>query len=106
LTSVEFNSTCTNGFAMATSSRFNVQANVRSEKSMFKNIFLMVALCVGGMMLVRAAHDEPAADELRAASRRYALALPGLEPVARIGILRTGFLSSASILRRWRRRAP
>jgi len=45
---------------------------------------LVVAPCVGGMMLACAAHDEPAADELRAASRRYALALPGLEPVARI----------------------
>jgi len=40
----------------------------------------VVALCVGGMVLARAAADEPAADELRAASRRYALALAGLEP--------------------------
>jgi len=40
----------------------------------------VVALCVGGMVLARAADDEPAADELRAASRRYALALAGLEP--------------------------
>jgi TetR/AcrR family transcriptional repressor of nem operon len=39
----------------------------------------VVALCVGGMVLARAADDEPAADELRAASRRYALALAGLE---------------------------
>jgi hypothetical protein len=31
------------------------------------------------MVLARAADDEPAADELRAASRRYALALAGLE---------------------------
>jgi len=38
-----------------------------------------VAVCVGGMVLARAADDEPAADELRAASRRYALALAGLE---------------------------
>jgi TetR/AcrR family transcriptional repressor of nem operon len=40
----------------------------------------VVALCVGGMVLARAADDEPAADELRSASRRYALALAGLGP--------------------------
>jgi TetR/AcrR family transcriptional regulator, transcriptional repressor for nem operon len=37
----------------------------------------MVALCVGGMVLARAVDDEPAADELRAASHRYAVALAG-----------------------------
>jgi TetR/AcrR family transcriptional regulator, transcriptional repressor for nem operon len=37
----------------------------------------VVALCVGGMVLARAVDDEPAADELRAASRRYAVALAG-----------------------------
>jgi AcrR family transcriptional regulator len=40
----------------------------------------VVALCVGGMVLARAADDESAADELRAASRRHALALAGLGP--------------------------
>jgi TetR/AcrR family transcriptional repressor of nem operon len=39
----------------------------------------VVALCVGGMVLARAVDEEPAADELRAASRRYALALAGFE---------------------------
>jgi AcrR family transcriptional regulator len=37
----------------------------------------VVALCVGGMVLARAVDDESAADELRAASRRYAVALAG-----------------------------
>jgi len=37
----------------------------------------VVALCVGGMVLARAIDDEPAADELRAASHRYAVALAG-----------------------------
>jgi TetR/AcrR family transcriptional regulator, transcriptional repressor for nem operon len=37
----------------------------------------VVALCVGGMVLARAVDDEPAADELRAASHRYAVALAG-----------------------------
>jgi AcrR family transcriptional regulator len=37
----------------------------------------VVALCVGGMVLARAVDDEPAADELRAASHRYAIALAG-----------------------------
>ena len=37
----------------------------------------IVALCVGGMVLARAVDDEPAADELRAASHRYAVALAG-----------------------------
>jgi AcrR family transcriptional regulator len=37
----------------------------------------VVALCVGGMVLARAVDDEPAADELRVASRRYAVALAG-----------------------------
>jgi hypothetical protein len=32
------------------------------------------------MVLARAADDEPTADELRAASRRCAVALAGLEP--------------------------
>jgi TetR/AcrR family transcriptional repressor of nem operon len=39
----------------------------------------VVALCVGGMVLARAIDEEPAADELRAASRRYAVALAGWE---------------------------
>jgi TetR/AcrR family transcriptional repressor of nem operon len=39
----------------------------------------VVALCVGGMVLARAVDDEPAADELRAASHRYAVALAGWE---------------------------
>jgi AcrR family transcriptional regulator len=39
----------------------------------------VAALCVGGMVLARAVDDEPAADELRAASRRYAVALAGWE---------------------------
>jgi AcrR family transcriptional regulator len=37
----------------------------------------LVALCVGGMVLARAVDDESVADELRAASRRYAVALAG-----------------------------
>jgi AcrR family transcriptional regulator len=37
----------------------------------------VVALCVGGMVLARAVDDKPAADELRAASHRYAVALAG-----------------------------
>jgi AcrR family transcriptional regulator len=37
----------------------------------------VVALCVGGMVLARAVDDEPAADELRAASHCYAVALAG-----------------------------
>jgi AcrR family transcriptional regulator len=37
----------------------------------------VVALCVGGMVLARAVDEESAADELRAASRRYAVALAG-----------------------------
>jgi hypothetical protein len=36
-----------------------------------------VALCVGGMVLARAVDDEATADELRAAARRYAMALAG-----------------------------
>jgi len=39
----------------------------------------VVALCVGGMVLARAVDDEPTANELRAASRRYASALAGWE---------------------------
>jgi TetR/AcrR family transcriptional regulator, transcriptional repressor for nem operon len=37
----------------------------------------VVALCVGGMVLARAVDDQPAADELRAASRCYAVTLAG-----------------------------
>jgi TetR/AcrR family transcriptional regulator, transcriptional repressor for nem operon len=37
----------------------------------------MVALCVGGMVLARAVDDDSVADELRAASRHYAVALAG-----------------------------
>jgi TetR/AcrR family transcriptional repressor of nem operon len=37
----------------------------------------VVALCVGGMVLARAVDEEPAADELCAASHRYAVALAG-----------------------------
>jgi AcrR family transcriptional regulator len=39
----------------------------------------VAALCVGGMVLARAVDDESAADELRAASHRYAVALAGWE---------------------------
>lgn len=39
----------------------------------------VVALCVGGMVLARAVDDDATADELRAASRRYAAALAGWE---------------------------
>jgi TetR/AcrR family transcriptional repressor of nem operon len=39
----------------------------------------VVALCVGGMVLARAVDDDATADELRAASRTYALALAGWE---------------------------
>jgi TetR/AcrR family transcriptional repressor of nem operon len=37
----------------------------------------VVALCVGGMVLARAVDEGSVADELRAASRRYAVALAG-----------------------------
>lgn len=37
----------------------------------------VVALCVGGMVLARAVDDPQTADDLRAAARRYALALAG-----------------------------
>ena len=37
----------------------------------------VVALCVGGMVLARAVDDEATADDLRAAARRYAVALAG-----------------------------
>jgi AcrR family transcriptional regulator len=37
----------------------------------------VVALCVGGMVLARAVDDAETADDLRAAARRYAVALAG-----------------------------
>jgi hypothetical protein len=37
----------------------------------------VVALCVGGMVLARAVDDDATADELRNASRTYAMALAG-----------------------------
>jgi len=37
----------------------------------------VVALCVGGMVLARAVDDAATADDLRAAARRYAVALAG-----------------------------
>ena len=39
----------------------------------------VVALCVGGMVLARAVDDETTADELRNASRTYAMVLAGWE---------------------------
>jgi AcrR family transcriptional regulator len=40
----------------------------------------VVAMCVGGMVLARAVDDDTTADELRAATQRYATALAGWEP--------------------------
>jgi AcrR family transcriptional regulator len=42
----------------------------------------VVALCVGGMVLARAVDDPETADELRAAARRYAVALAGWQAEA------------------------
>ncbi len=42
----------------------------------------IVALCVGGMVLARAVDDEGTADDLRAAARRYAVALAGWQAEA------------------------
>ena len=42
----------------------------------------VVAMCVGSMVLARAVDDETTADELRNASRTYALALAGWEDAA------------------------
>jgi AcrR family transcriptional regulator len=39
----------------------------------------VVAMCVGGMVLARAVDDDATADELRHASRKYAMALAGWE---------------------------
>jgi AcrR family transcriptional regulator len=52
------------------------EANVAPDAAR-QRALAVVALCVGGMVLARAIDDEPAADELRAASHRYAVALAG-----------------------------
>jgi|SRR5882757_56015 len=50
----------------------SVDANDATQRAL-----AMVALCVGGMVLARAMDNEPTADELRGAARRYAMVLAG-----------------------------